>query len=141
MSHLQHFSPKGVAPPRATYSHAITSGGVLWLAGQVPIDSEGHTVGLGDVEAQTEQVLHNIGAILEACGASFSDVVRFTAYVVGREHLDGFRAARSRLWQDLYPDGSYPTSTLLVVSGLASDEFLVEIETTAALSAESPTPS
>ena len=133
MASLQHFTPEEVAPPRATYSHAIRSGDVLWLAGQVPIDTEGKTVGVGDVEAQTEQVLRNVGAILEACGASFSDVVRFTSYVVGREHLEGFRAARSRLWADLYPDGTYPTSTLLVVSGLASVEFLVEIETTAAV--------
>ena len=137
MSDLQHFSPQGVAAPRATYSHAVRTGGILWLAGQVPIDAEGKTVGLGDVGAQTRQVIHNIGAILEACGAGFTDVVRFTAYVVGRENRDGFRAARSELWGDLYPTGAYPTSTLLVVSGLASDEFLVEIEATAAVSDDS----
>jgi 2-iminobutanoate/2-iminopropanoate deaminase len=134
VSDLQHFSPQGVASPRATYSHAVRSGEILWLAGQVSIDRSGETVGPGDVEAQTRQVVHNIGAILEACGAGFATVVRFTAYVVGRENVEGFRAARSELWRELYPTGAYPTSTLLVVSGLASDEFLVEIETTAVVS-------
>jgi enamine deaminase RidA (YjgF/YER057c/UK114 family) len=134
MSDLHHFSPPDVPSPRASYSHAVRSGNILWLAGQVPIDANGKTVGLGDVGAQTRQVVRNIGAILKACGASFATVVRFTAYVVGREHVDTFRAARAELWSELYPTGAYPTSTLLVVSGLASDEFLVEIEATAVIS-------
>jgi enamine deaminase RidA (YjgF/YER057c/UK114 family) len=133
VSHLRHLNPSGIAPPRSAYSHAIMSGTSLWLAGQVPIDSHGHSVGVGDLEAQTRVVISNIARILDASNASFTDVVRFTIYLVGRENVETFREIRSRLWNELYPDGNYPTSTLLVVAGLASEDFLVEIEATAEL--------
>ncbi len=132
MSHLEHLAPDGVAPPRATYSHAIRSrGDVLWLAGQVPIDAEGKTVGRGDPAAQTRQVVANVDRILEDAGAAWSDVVRLTIYVVGVENVTPVRALRSELWPQLFADGRYPTSTFVVVERLASEDFLVEIEATA----------
>jgi enamine deaminase RidA (YjgF/YER057c/UK114 family) len=136
MAHIKHLVPPGVAPPRATYSHAVRSRGeVLWLAGQVPVDLEGNTVGGGDIEAQTRQVLRNIEAILAGAGASFADVVRYTIYLVGTEGVEAFRTLRARLWRELYPEGDYPTSTFVVVEQLASTDFLVEIEATAVLEA------
>jgi enamine deaminase RidA (YjgF/YER057c/UK114 family) len=134
MDHLEFRNPPDVAPPRATYSHSVrSSGDVLWLAGQVPIDEQGDTVGLGDVARQLERVMHNIERILAAAGAGWDDVVRLTMYVVGAANVGGARAARAKLWPELYPDGNYPTSTFLVVDRLASEEFLVEVETTAVL--------
>jgi enamine deaminase RidA (YjgF/YER057c/UK114 family) len=134
MDHLDFRNPPGIAPPRATYSHSVrSSGDVLWLAGQVSIDERGNTVGLGDVARQLEQVMHNIERILAAAGVGWSHVVRFTMYVVGAENVEGARAARAELWPERYPDGNYPTSTFLVVDRLASEEFLVEVETTAVL--------
>ena len=134
MDHLEFRNPPDIAPPRATYSHSIRStGDLLWLAGQVPIDERGDTVGLGDVERQLGRVMHNIERILAGAGAGWNHVVRFTMFVVGAENVGGARAARAKLWPELYPDGNYPTSTFLVVDGLASEEFLVEVETTAVL--------
>ena len=134
MDYLEFHNPPDIAPPRATYSHSVrSSGDVLWLSGQVPIDERGDTVGLGDVATQLERVMHNVERILAAGGASWGHVVRFTMYVVGAENVDGARAARAKLWPKLYPSGAYPTSTFLVVDRLASEEFLVEVETTAVL--------
>ena len=130
--HLEHLAPDGVPAPRSTYSHAIRSRGeVLWLAGQVAIDDDGNTVGPGDAAAQLHRVMENVGGILEAAGASWSDVVRFVVLCVGKENVAALRAARNELWGRHYPDGKFPTSTFIVVDGLASDEFLVEVEATA----------
>jgi enamine deaminase RidA (YjgF/YER057c/UK114 family) len=133
MAELEFLVPEDVPAPRATYSHAvrITSGTHIVLAGQVPIDDQGKTVGLGDIEAQTRQVLQNIEGVLRAAGATFADVVRYTIYLVGRENVGLFREVRAELWPKIHPDGRYPTSTFLVIDQLASEEFLVEIEASA----------
>ena len=66
-------------------------------------------------------------------GASFSNVVEFTTYVVGRASVQPFMAARSEVFPSLYPDGDYPPNTLLVIEGLVREEFLVEIKAVAVL--------
>jgi len=133
MAELEFLVPKEVPAPRAPYSHAvrIVSGTHIVMAGQVSIDERGATVGLGDVEAQTRQVMRNIEGVLRGAGATFADVVKYTVYVVGRDNVARFRELRAALWPEIHPDGRYPTSTLLVIDQLASEEFLVEIEATA----------
>lgn len=133
MAEIEFLVPGEVPAPRATYSHAvrIVSGTHIVLAGQVPIDEQGTTVGLGDIEAQTRQVLQNIEGVLRGAGATFADVVKYTVYVVGRDNAARFREVRARLWPEIHPDGRYPVSTFLVIEQLASEEFLVEIEASA----------
>jgi enamine deaminase RidA (YjgF/YER057c/UK114 family) len=111
----------------------VKPGELLYIAGQVALDASGALVGAGDAAAQTRQVFHNIGQVLERAGASFRNVVEFTTYVVGRESMPPFLAARAELFPTLYPDGDYPPNTLLVNSGLVREEFLVEIKAVAAL--------
>ncbi len=137
MSKLREIiSTKDAPPPMGLYSQAIRTrpGQLIYLAGQLAVDLDGAVVGEGDVGAQTRQVLENIGAVLAAAGASFSNVVEFTTYVVGRESIAPFIEARTALFQRLFPEGGYPPNTLLVVGGLAKEEFLVEIKAVAALS-------
>lgn len=133
MAELEFLVPEEVPAPRAAYSHAvrIVSGTHIVLAGQVPIDEHGDTVGPGDIEAQTRQVLKNIEGVLRGAGATFADVVKYTVYVVGRDNAARFREVRAVLWPEVHPDGRYPTSTFLVIDQLASEEFLVEIEANA----------
>jgi enamine deaminase RidA (YjgF/YER057c/UK114 family) len=76
-------------------------------------------------------VMRNIEGVLRGAGATFADVVKYTVYVVGRDNVARFRDLRAELWPEIHPDGRYPTSTLLVIDQLASEEFLVEIEATA----------
>jgi enamine deaminase RidA (YjgF/YER057c/UK114 family) len=89
-------------------------------------------VGRGDIVAQAEQVFDNLKRVLASAGAGFEHVVKMTVFVVGRHHVDDFRRYRSGLFERLYPSGNYPTTTFLVVDGLASPEFLVEVEAVAA---------
>lgn len=64
--------------PRGPYSQAIEVNGMLFVAGQVPLDPATGKLVEGGIEAQTARVLDNIGAILNAAGYHFTDVVKTT---------------------------------------------------------------
>jgi 2-iminobutanoate/2-iminopropanoate deaminase len=104
---------------------------VLYLAGQVPVDREGAIVGEGDFTVQARKVFENIGAVLAEAEMDFSNVVKFTNYLVDPDHMAEFRAVRSELWSEFFPQGALPADTLLVVARLARPEFLLEIDTVA----------
>ena len=112
---------------------SVSPGKLVFIAGQVGVDSNGNLVGKGDAAAQTRQALENIGHVLAAAGAGFSDVVEFTTYVVGRSSIRGYLDGRGQVYPDIYPDGEFPTNTLLVVAGLVNEDLLVEIKAVAAL--------
>jgi 2-iminobutanoate/2-iminopropanoate deaminase len=70
-------APQAIGP----YSQAIRSGALVFLSGQIPLDPATGQMVDGDVAAQTRQVMSNLGAVLEAAGCSFDDVVRCTIYL------------------------------------------------------------
>lgn len=70
-------APAAIGP----YSQAVEAGGFVFLSGQVPIDPKTGDLVQGDIAAQTERVLDNLKAVLEAAGCSFSDVVKTTIYL------------------------------------------------------------
>jgi enamine deaminase RidA (YjgF/YER057c/UK114 family) len=128
-------NPAQAPQPLGAYSNAVRvkAGELVYIAGQVGVDARGNLVGKGDVQAQTRQVFENLGQVLASVGASFSNVVEFTTYLVGRESVQPFMAARTELFPQLFPKQDYPPNTLLIVSGLVREEFLVEIKAVAAL--------
>lgn len=78
---------KAISTPQAPaaigpYSQAIQSGDLVFLSGQVPIDPATGELVVGDIAAQTERVLENLGAVLAAAGCTFGDVVKTTIYLV-----------------------------------------------------------
>ena len=121
--------------PLGAYSlgMSVRPGKLVYVAGQVGVDSNGNLVGKGDAAIQTCQVLENIGHVLAGAGADFSNVVEFTTYVVGRPSIQGYLQGRSEVYPDLFPNGDFPPNTLLVVEGLVNEDFLVEIKAVAAL--------
>ena len=121
--------------PIGAYSQAIRTapGELLFIAGQVSVGLDGNPVGVGDMAAQVKQVFANLGGILEGVDANFSNVVEFTTYVVGRDSVQAYIAARTDLYPELFPNADYPPNTLLVVDGLVREEFLLEIKAVAAL--------
>ena len=127
--------PEGVHRPPGKYSHAArVEGSLIVVAGQVATDIDGELVGAGDAAAQTRQIFRNLEAVLAGAGSSFADVVEFTYYIVGRENVPGFMEARTAVFDEVYPEGDYPPATLLVVGGLANEDFLVEVSALAAAS-------
>lgn len=130
---VRRFDAPGLSGPPG-YSHVATgSGRLVFTAGAVPLDAAGNLVGPGDHRLQTEQVLHNLMAALDAAGARPGDVAKTTVYVVG-EH-DALVAA----WDVVRASsvGRAP-STLLGVQLLGYRGQLVEIEAVAVVADESP---
>ncbi len=126
MPPVEHLQPSNLAPNNNRYTHVIKVGDWAYIAGQTASDENGNVIGVGDPAAQTEQVFNNLRKAMESVGGKLTDIVKATVYVVGREHLDAIRAAREGRFGD-----KPPTSTLVVVSGLARPEFLLEIEVVA----------
>jgi 2-iminobutanoate/2-iminopropanoate deaminase len=128
---VRYINPStGVARPQGSYSHiAIGSGSeIVGLAGQVSLDSDGGLVGEGDVASQTSQTLRNLSRLLAELDLAWSSILSMRTYIVGTEHLPGFRSVASAFFADAFGDGLPPPNTLVVVSALARPEFLVEIE-------------
>jgi len=67
-------APAAIGP----YSQAVEAGGTLYISGQIPLDPLSAKLVEGDISVQTKQVMKNIGAILEAAGYSYKNVVKST---------------------------------------------------------------
>jgi 2-iminobutanoate/2-iminopropanoate deaminase len=129
----ERLNPPGVSAPGANYSHVARVGSTLYISGQVAIDAEGNLVGRGDAEAQAEQCLRNLEAILEHFGGTPDDVMKITVYITNWAFRPLVAKPRDRMFSP-----PYPASTLVVVSALASPDYLVEIEAIAALGYTDP---
>ncbi len=77
----QAVSASNAAKPIGPYSPAIRAGSLLFLSGQVGFDPSTGALVDGDISAQTDQVMRNIGALLKAAGTDFSHVVRTTVFL------------------------------------------------------------
>ena len=121
----QHLNPSGMHTPTG-YSHVVKAGDTIYIAGQVAVASDGSVVGKDDPAAQAEQVYKNLQNALASVGASLQHLVKTTTYVVSRDCIEAVREARAK-----YLANDPPTSTLLIVSRLASPEILIEIEAVA----------
>jgi 2-iminobutanoate/2-iminopropanoate deaminase len=122
-------NPSAVHKPAGPYHHTVlVPENARWLAisGQVGMDREGKIA--SGVRAQSEQVFRNIAACLEANGMRKEDLIKVTVYLTDARFLPEYRAARSAV----FGDDIQPASTLVIVAGLASPDFLVEVEAWAA---------
>jgi|SRR5579883_948590 len=116
------YAPAAIGP----YSQGIASGEWVFCSGQIPLDpATGEIVGAGDVRAQARQVMRNLGAILEAGGASFADVVKTTIYLVDLQDF----APVNEVYAAFFP-GEPPARATVQVAALPRGA-LVEIEAVA----------
>ena len=70
-------APAAIGP----YSQAVVAGGFLYASGQIPLDPATGAMVEGDVAAQARRVMENLGAVLEAAGATFANVVKANIYL------------------------------------------------------------
>ena len=125
---LKHHVPGGIHPPFSKYSHAVeVPPGARWLtiAGQLGITETGEVP--EDATAQAQLCFENMGKVLAAAGMDYGDLVHINTYVTDRAHIEGYRSARADFMGD-----QPPSSTLLIISGLAREDFKIEIESIAA---------
>ena len=119
-------------PPARGYSHVVevpAGNRLLFVAGQVALDSTGALVGRGDFRAQARQVFENLRRALAAEGATFADVVKLNYYVLDASQVPALREVR-----DQYVNtAAAPASTLVEVRRLFRDDVLLEVEAVAAM--------
>jgi enamine deaminase RidA (YjgF/YER057c/UK114 family) len=124
---VEFLNPDGLNRNPAFSNVAVVEGNVrtIYIGGQDAIDAEGNIVGVGDIAAQTEQVLRNLRTALQAAGAEPEHVVKWNVLVVeGQDFRTGYAAFRN-VWGGL---PNPPVITAAVVRGLAHPDFLVEMD-------------
>ena len=109
---------------RYTFSAAVKRGPFLFVSGMTAKDPvTGEVMGKGDIVEQTDVIFRKLGAILEAAGGSFDDVVKTTDYVTTLERYRETAAVRRKYFKN-----RFPAATGVVVKALVSPEALIEID-------------
>jgi 2-iminobutanoate/2-iminopropanoate deaminase len=126
MNGRQEYRVAGQAEPISHYTDAVRAGDLLFVSGCVPVDEQGALVGGDDVVEQARQVFRNVGAVLEAAGAGFADVVKVTVFLTDVDD----RARINPVRQEVFGDAR-PASTLIEVSRLAIPGAKLEVEAVA----------
>ena len=114
-------APAAVGP----YSQAVEAGGTLYISGQIPLDPAYGKLVTGGISEQTEQVMKNIGAILEAAGYAYENVVKSTCLL---SDMANFKAM-NEIYASYYP-AEQPARAAFAVKELPLG-VLIEIETIA----------
>ena len=132
MSSVRYLNPQTLFTPPG-YSHVVEvtgSGRTIYIAVQVGVDRNSKVAGApGDARAQMIQAFENLKFALAEAGATLKDVVKVTNYLVDIAHLKDLREIRDTYLSKAAP----PASTLLVISRLAIDGLLFEIDAVAVL--------
>lgn len=123
---------KAAPEPVGPYSQAVVYAGLVYASGQIPIDPRNGQKVEGEIEAQTEQVIANLAAVLEAAGSALEKVIRATVYLtdlslfprvnaVYAEHFRGIPApARATVEVSALPLGSLVEIDAIAISETAS---------------------
>jgi 2-iminobutanoate/2-iminopropanoate deaminase len=101
-------APKAIGP----YSQAVVAGHLVFTSGQIPLDPKTQQLVEGDIKAQTERVMQNLAAVLEAAGVGFSDVVKASIFVAD---LADF-AAVNEIYGKRFPSNPPARSTVQVAA-------------------------
>jgi 2-iminobutanoate/2-iminopropanoate deaminase len=128
MAHIRTLRVPGLMEPISHFSDAVIAGQTLYVSGLVATNGAGEVVGAGDVVEQTRQIFRNLKRILDAAGAAPADVAKVTIFmrdVAQRPLINPIR-------QEFFGPHR-PASTLVEISRLVRDEFLLEIEAVAQL--------
>ena len=115
-------APAAIGP----YSQAIAAGNFLFASGQIPINPESGEVEAEGIEAQAEQVMKNVGAILEAAGTNYANVVKTTCFLADMADFAAFNGVYERYFTEK------PARSCVAVKALPKN-VLCEVEVIAAL--------
>ena len=129
MTTRREYRVSGLSEPISHYTDAVRAGNLLFVSGVVPVDEAGNLVGGDDVAAQARRVFANMGRVLEAAGAAFSDVVKVTVFLTDVDDRPLINPVRQEIF-----GGTRPASTLVEVPRLAIPGAKIEVEAVAVVS-------
>lgn len=92
-------APSAIGP----YSQAIRCGNLIFVSGQIPLDPATGRMESGEIEAQTERVLKNLAAVLEASGSSLEKVLKTTVYLTDLGEFGRMNEVYARFFVDCPP--------------------------------------
>jgi enamine deaminase RidA (YjgF/YER057c/UK114 family) len=130
---IKIFTPTTLGTPLGQYSQIarVKASEYIFIAGQVGVDQNG-SVSQG-FDAQCVQAFENTRLALESCGATWTNVVQFTTYLVHSQDIPLFMDYRLREFPRRFANGAYPPNTLLMIDRLVKESLLFEVQTIAAL--------
>lgn len=129
---MQHIRSQDNWESPRPYAAGVVVGDLVFLAGHVPVDSDGATLGR-DAVKQTAAVLANIGRTLQAGGLGRDAIVSTTVYLTDLNDIDGVDHAYREFFG---AEGPHPTRTTVQISSLGRPEFAVEISAVGTSSAQ-----
>lgn len=101
---MRPISTSAAPAPAGHYAQAVVHDGLVYVAGQLPLDpATGEVVGRGDIAAQTERVLRNVEAVLAAADSGLDRLLSVTVFVTGRELWSAVNAVYARMLGDHRP--------------------------------------
>lgn len=107
-------------------SQGIKVGNLVYISGQIALDSNGTLVGSADMTAQSRRVFQNIEEILQRAGGTPDKVIKITAFLTDMSRYSEYNAVRTQFFKQWRP-----ASTTVEVSSLAFEGLLVEVEAVA----------
>jgi 2-iminobutanoate/2-iminopropanoate deaminase len=128
MSGREIVSDEVAHPPKfgSPTSNAIRAGDFIYVSGMMPWDKDRRVVGIGDIKAQTRQVLKNIDAMLRADGGSLKNVVKINFFLTDIRDKSAVWDVRKEMFGE-----TRPASTLVEVVHLVDQLSLLEVEAVA----------
>ena len=127
MPEIKIYNVEALGKPVGPYSHVarVKGGDTLYIAGML---APGDTF-----DAQCSAVFGQIEKALKEAGGGWASVVQFTTFLVHSQDVSKFYKWREREYPKMFPNGKYPPNTLLIIDRLVQEQFLIEIQTIAAI--------
>jgi enamine deaminase RidA (YjgF/YER057c/UK114 family) len=113
------------------FSRAVRVDRFVSVSGTTATDDDGNPVGVGDVAAQTDYIIRKIERALNEAGATLEDVVRTRIYMLDADEWEAVGRVHGKYFGEIRP-----ANTLVEISKIVGDEYLVEIEADAILPLE-----
>ncbi len=129
---IRHINPPELgSPPGYSQVVDVRANRLIFIAGQTALDRDGALIGKDDFATQASQVFRNLAAALEAVDCNASHLVKMTVFLRDIGNLGAYRECRNRFFATVTPPAA-PAVTLVEVSNLYGNDFLIEIEGIAA---------
>lgn len=127
MAKKQAINVDGAPEAKGPYSHAVKSGSLIFVSGQIPLDAASGELVTGDIAVEAKQVMENLKTVVEGAGGKMADVVKTTCYLAQMDDFQAFNA----VYAEYFPQ--HPPARACIEVGKLPLGVKVEVEAVVAL--------